>query len=336
MPTDTPPPYFPQNPLSPGDEKTARKLRLTLLRLRPARRARGPRRRSSASSTSSSRCSPDREQTQTVSRNLRDMKSFFPRLLFLAALAAPLVLVQPPGGGRADARRLGERAHAELPRRGRGRRGRAAARGRAARSVPRGLLAPALRRALRRGRADGGRRLPRRRRLRAVQAAHRRPRRARRGRLLPAGHGHQLHHAHARRRPRARPLDAAARVHAPARQQPLPRRAALAQGGRGRVLQHGAPVARRPAPDAGRGARAPAGASCASASCCRSRRSSRSTRPRRITPTRRSAHSSTRSRGRSCIIFRRRAAGAAARSRASQTFWPTARRSKTRCARLST
>lgn len=29
MPTDTPPPYFPQNPLSPGDEKTARKLRLT-------------------------------------------------------------------------------------------------------------------------------------------------------------------------------------------------------------------------------------------------------------------------------------------------------------------
>jgi hypothetical protein len=30
MPTDRPPPYFPQNPLSPGDEKTARKLRLTL------------------------------------------------------------------------------------------------------------------------------------------------------------------------------------------------------------------------------------------------------------------------------------------------------------------
>ena len=30
MPTDTPPPYFPQNPLSPGDEKTARKIRLTL------------------------------------------------------------------------------------------------------------------------------------------------------------------------------------------------------------------------------------------------------------------------------------------------------------------
>ena len=29
MPTDTPPPYFPQNPLSPGDEKTARKIRLT-------------------------------------------------------------------------------------------------------------------------------------------------------------------------------------------------------------------------------------------------------------------------------------------------------------------
>lgn len=29
LPTDTPPPYFPQNPLSPGDEKTARKLRLT-------------------------------------------------------------------------------------------------------------------------------------------------------------------------------------------------------------------------------------------------------------------------------------------------------------------
>ena len=29
MPTETPPPYFPQNPLSPGDEKTARKLRLT-------------------------------------------------------------------------------------------------------------------------------------------------------------------------------------------------------------------------------------------------------------------------------------------------------------------
>jgi hypothetical protein len=29
MPTDRPPPYFPQNPLSPGDEKTARKLRLT-------------------------------------------------------------------------------------------------------------------------------------------------------------------------------------------------------------------------------------------------------------------------------------------------------------------
>ena len=29
MPTDTPPPYFPQNPLSPGDERTARKVRLT-------------------------------------------------------------------------------------------------------------------------------------------------------------------------------------------------------------------------------------------------------------------------------------------------------------------
>ena len=29
MPTETPPPYFPQNPLSPGDEETARKLRLT-------------------------------------------------------------------------------------------------------------------------------------------------------------------------------------------------------------------------------------------------------------------------------------------------------------------
>ena len=27
--TNTPPPYFPQNPLSPGDEKTAKKLRLT-------------------------------------------------------------------------------------------------------------------------------------------------------------------------------------------------------------------------------------------------------------------------------------------------------------------
>ena len=30
MPTDTPPPYFPQNPLSPGDGRTARKMRLTL------------------------------------------------------------------------------------------------------------------------------------------------------------------------------------------------------------------------------------------------------------------------------------------------------------------
>jgi tetrahydromethanopterin S-methyltransferase subunit B len=29
VPTDTPPPYFPQNQLSPGDEKTAKKLRLT-------------------------------------------------------------------------------------------------------------------------------------------------------------------------------------------------------------------------------------------------------------------------------------------------------------------
>lgn len=29
MPTETPPPYFPQNPLSPGDEKTARRVRLT-------------------------------------------------------------------------------------------------------------------------------------------------------------------------------------------------------------------------------------------------------------------------------------------------------------------
>ena len=29
MPTETPPPYFPQNPLSPGDAKTAKKLRLT-------------------------------------------------------------------------------------------------------------------------------------------------------------------------------------------------------------------------------------------------------------------------------------------------------------------
>jgi len=30
VPTETPPPYFPQNPLSPGDEKTAKKLRLTI------------------------------------------------------------------------------------------------------------------------------------------------------------------------------------------------------------------------------------------------------------------------------------------------------------------
>jgi hypothetical protein len=29
VPTNTPPPYFPQNQLSPGDEKTAKKLRLT-------------------------------------------------------------------------------------------------------------------------------------------------------------------------------------------------------------------------------------------------------------------------------------------------------------------
>jgi len=29
LPTETPPPYFPQSPLSPGDEKTARRLRLT-------------------------------------------------------------------------------------------------------------------------------------------------------------------------------------------------------------------------------------------------------------------------------------------------------------------
>ncbi|HST52772.1 MAG TPA: hypothetical protein VLJ61_12240 [Pyrinomonadaceae bacterium] len=29
MPTNTPPPYFPQNQLSPGDEKTARRLRYT-------------------------------------------------------------------------------------------------------------------------------------------------------------------------------------------------------------------------------------------------------------------------------------------------------------------
>ena len=29
MPTETPPPYFPQNPLSPGDAKTARRVRLT-------------------------------------------------------------------------------------------------------------------------------------------------------------------------------------------------------------------------------------------------------------------------------------------------------------------
>ena len=29
MPTETPPPYFPQNPLSPGDRRTARRVRLT-------------------------------------------------------------------------------------------------------------------------------------------------------------------------------------------------------------------------------------------------------------------------------------------------------------------
>jgi hypothetical protein len=29
VPTETPPPYFPQNPLTPGDEKAAKKLRLT-------------------------------------------------------------------------------------------------------------------------------------------------------------------------------------------------------------------------------------------------------------------------------------------------------------------
>lgn len=29
LPTETPPPYFPQNPLSPGDAKTARRVRLT-------------------------------------------------------------------------------------------------------------------------------------------------------------------------------------------------------------------------------------------------------------------------------------------------------------------
>jgi hypothetical protein len=29
VPTNTPPPYFPQNQLSPGDEKTARRLRFT-------------------------------------------------------------------------------------------------------------------------------------------------------------------------------------------------------------------------------------------------------------------------------------------------------------------
>jgi len=29
MPTETPPPYFPQGALSPGDEKTRRRMRLT-------------------------------------------------------------------------------------------------------------------------------------------------------------------------------------------------------------------------------------------------------------------------------------------------------------------
>ncbi len=30
MPTETPPPYFPQTTLSPGDARTARKMRLAL------------------------------------------------------------------------------------------------------------------------------------------------------------------------------------------------------------------------------------------------------------------------------------------------------------------
>ena len=30
MPTETPPPYFPQNTLSPGDEKTQRKVKFAL------------------------------------------------------------------------------------------------------------------------------------------------------------------------------------------------------------------------------------------------------------------------------------------------------------------
>ena len=30
MPASTPPPYFPQSTLSPGDEKTRRKMKLTL------------------------------------------------------------------------------------------------------------------------------------------------------------------------------------------------------------------------------------------------------------------------------------------------------------------
>ena len=31
MPTSTPPPYFPQNALSPGDEKTAKKVKLAFI-----------------------------------------------------------------------------------------------------------------------------------------------------------------------------------------------------------------------------------------------------------------------------------------------------------------
>ncbi|HVF55563.1 MAG TPA: hypothetical protein VM934_05385 [Pyrinomonadaceae bacterium] len=31
MPTETPPPYFPQNTLSPGDEKTRRRIKLILV-----------------------------------------------------------------------------------------------------------------------------------------------------------------------------------------------------------------------------------------------------------------------------------------------------------------
>jgi hypothetical protein len=30
VPTNTPPPYFPQNQLSPGDEKAARRIKFTL------------------------------------------------------------------------------------------------------------------------------------------------------------------------------------------------------------------------------------------------------------------------------------------------------------------